>query len=118
MVKISRVIRKHSEQMHAQQQQQQQTMRHHQKSVNIMYYIIGTFTVCYLPSYVFYIVDYGLRAAGIDTSRIEYHYAGHLANTLVLLNSALNPIIYCWRIEEIRQALVKLFRRLSQEYIN
>jgi len=31
--------------------------------------------------------------------------------TLLLLNSSLNPILYCWRINELRQAVKDTVRK-------
>ena len=82
------------------------------QSVNVMYYITGVFLVCNLPSLIIYVVYW--QTASMDNVGTVLIYAGNLANTLVLLNSALNPLIYCWRIEEIRNALLQLLRRQSQ----
>ena len=37
-----------------------------------------------------------------------------LSGTVVFLNSALNPLLYCWRIGEIRLAVLQTIRRLVQ----
>ena len=40
-----------------------------------------------------------------------------LSSTAVFLNSALNPLLYCWRIREIRLAVLRTFRKLvSREW--
>ena len=36
-----------------------------------------------------------------------------VAQTLVLLNSTLNPILYCWKIREVRQAVKDTIRQLN-----
>ena len=34
-----------------------------------------------------------------------------IANTLVYLNSTLNPFLYCWKISEVRQAVKQTIRQ-------
>ena len=35
-----------------------------------------------------------------------------LTNTLVYLNSSINPFLYCWRLSELRFAVVKAMRKM------
>ncbi|XP_074608782.1 uncharacterized protein LOC141863221 [Acropora palmata] len=35
-----------------------------------------------------------------------------LSSTVVFLNSALNPLLYCWRIREISLAVLRTFRKI------
>ena len=37
---------------------------------------------------------------------------GSYTQTLVFLNSSLNPILYCWKIEEVRQAVKDIIRHM------
>ena len=39
-------------------------------------------------------------------------YDGMYAATLVLLNSSLNPILYFWKMEEVRQAVKDTIRQV------
>ena len=112
MIKISRVIRRHSAQIHSQQQINQPTMniQRYKKTVNVMNYIIVLFLLCYMPSFVVYAVMYSLKTAGLKRG-IWFFYVAHSASTIVFMNSAINPLIYCWRIEEMRNALFQIFRR-------
>lgn len=110
--KISQVIRKHSKQIHAQQQSVQQSlnMPRFKKSVNTIYFVIGAFLFSYLP---------------IGLAMWSYLVVGHMSvtvrvifkvgNTLVLCNGLLNPIIYCWRIEDIRKAALQLVLRREND---
>ena len=67
-----------------------------QKSALDVFLVYVVFVVCYLP-HVFVsmipLVDSSF-AVGV------YH---HTTTFLIFLNSALNPILYCWRYREIRQ---------------
>lgn len=83
------------------------------KKVTItMTYVLGIYLLFYLPFIVvmiarkFYGYTQTIKAAYVCTS------------SLVLLNSSANPIIYCWRISDIRipvkQTLKKLFSSKTQ----
>ena len=58
---------------------------------------------CYLP-YSFVLQSF---FAGVTTSV----NVRHGITTIVLLNSSLNPVLYCWRVREIRTALKQIFCR-------
>ena len=60
--------------------------------------------VCYLPQGV---VDAFLTQEGLSPFLFIVRA---LTVTLVCLNSSLNPIIYCWKIREVRQAVKEVIR--------
>ncbi|XP_032233000.2 histamine H2 receptor [Nematostella vectensis] len=78
------------------------TMAHYKKSVVSVFYIYGLFFLCYLP-YTCTMVYMLVYTRGVRTD-MTYHVSG----TIVLLNSSLNPIIYCWKIRELRQAVKRI----------
>ena len=63
--------------------------------------------VCYLP--------YGIAAifvtTGLRTQFLDLEFELQLC--LFTLNSTLIPLFYCWKIKEIRQAVMDTFRRCS-----
>lgn len=70
--------------------------------------ILGVFLACYTPLMVYYFVSllYYLKKSQ------NYSYGlGLWANFLALLNSCINPLIYCARSSEIRIAAKRLFLR-------
>ena len=71
------------------------------KSLMTVVYIVGLFWFCYLP-FACVLVSY--FNVGITPS-IRTAYC--VAATIVFVNSVINPGLYCWRISEIRQALLK-----------
>ena len=75
------------------------------KSAFNAYVLFIVLMICYCPFLVVYIV-YFIGKAG------ELNLGFFLSTTAVFLNSALNPLLYCWRIREIRLALVRTFRKL------
>ena len=112
LVKIFQVIRRHSVQIQAQQQSVQQSidMPRYKKSVNTMYYVIGAFLVCYIP----YAGNVMINISDANKKRVQVKLMlWMLTETLLMFNGVLNPIIYCWRIQEIRQAAFQLFRKTS-----
>jgi flagellar biosynthesis protein FlhB len=100
LIKIFQVIRRHTLQIQAQQQSQQSIdMKKYRKSTKIMYCLIGAFALCYVP-YVISMVTLGM-AAELTRMNICFHV---IAETLMMFNGVLNPIFYCWRMEEMRNA--------------
>lgn len=77
------------------------------KSVNNMLYVYVAFILCYLPLFCILIV---IHVRGVNrTTKISRF----ICATLIFVNSSLNPLLYCWKIREIRQvvweAVVKMF---------
>ena len=70
--------------------------REQKSSFNVLF-IYAVFLVCNLPNLFcsFWEED--------DRSRMSSLVANHVTVFLVLLNSSLNPLIYCWRYREIRE---------------
>ena len=72
---------------------------------------LGTFCVCivfllcYLPLYILFCL---LLAR--PSSLMSLYEAWHYTTTLVFLNSYLNPVIYCWKMEPIRRTLMDIMR--------
>ena len=75
------------------------------ENIHSMSAVFTVLVICYFPYLVVYIV-YLIDKAG------ELKLGFFLSATAVFLNSALNPLLYCWRIQEIRFAVMNTFRRL------
>ena len=75
------------------------------KSAFNAYVLFIVLVICYCPFLVVSIV-YFIGKAG------ELQLGFLLSSTAVFLNSALNPLLYCWRIREIRLAVLRTFRKL------
>ncbi|XP_028516377.1 G-protein coupled receptor 12-like [Exaiptasia diaphana] len=106
LCKINQTVRRHSAQIQALQAQPSMNIRM-KKSVNIVYYIIGTFVLCFFP-YVGCSVAIVIIQTWTQTIRILFRAAEFFA----LTNSLLNPIIYCWRIEDMRNAVRQRFQSI------
>ena len=68
------------------------------KSTLTMVYIVGIFILCYIPFLSVKIVH------KIDGYTVGVKTAYLYASTVVFLNSSFNPVVYCWRITDIRMA--------------
>ena len=101
-LKIFQIVRRHQRQI----TQQQQSVQNHtinvlkcRKSAVTVLYVSGLFVIFYLPfcttMFVETFTGYTLAV------KIAYDYV----TTVVFINSCLNPLVYCWRITEIRQAV-------------
>ena len=71
----------------------------YRKAVYSALWVQGTMVICYLPygTVVALISDRGMPSS--------LYHAWQFTATLVCLNSSLNPLLYCWRIREVRQAV-------------
>lgn len=75
----------------------------YKKSTMTMVYILGIFVLCYIP---FLCVKVVYKIDGYTTS---VKTANLYASTIVFLNSSFNPLVYCWRIPNIRKAVKEYF---------
>ena len=75
----------------------------YKKTVSSALWVHFTLLACYLP----YSIVSGLKAITGDTFAV----AEGLTATLVFFNSSVNPVLYCWRIREVRQAVKETIRQ-------
>ena len=76
----------------------------YKKSVSSILWVQLTLLACY-GRWVFVAF---LFVTGIENDR---GVAWMVTTTLVRLNSTLNPILYCWKIREVRQAVKATVKR-------
>ena len=78
----------------------------YKKAVYSAIWVQLTLIVCYLP----YCIVAGLWTHnGLSPSLVN---SWSYASALVLLNSSLNPIVYCWKLEEVRQEVKNTIRHV------
>ena len=71
-----------------------------------VFYVFLVFLFCYLP---YFISLAAIKIVGpSDPLKRLFFYSF----TLVHLNSSLNPVIYCWKMKQIRQAIMKILRNI------
>ena len=72
----------------------------YKKTVNNMLWIYGFLLVCYMPHLTSLLV---VLVTGLsNSSRFALHFSG----IAVFVNSSLNPILYCWKMKEIKQIVI------------
>ena len=104
-------VRKHQSQIKSQQHAVQSSSvennlniaRLRRSAFNIfLFYII--LILCYCPIYVILTV--------FATSGKDWQTEWNFAHTAVFMNSSINPLLYCWRLRELRTAVVKTARQM------
>ena len=114
--KIYSIVRHHTDQIQALQLQpvgQNQNgdlpnATRLKKTALATFYVYVVFVVCFLP---FICVDAAYQIYGESELRLNLLY---YSRTLVYLNSSLNPLIYCWKMRNIRQAVISVLRNIFQ----
>ena len=111
--KIYLAVRHHSNQIHVLQAQLAQNnggnmanaVRERKAAVGTFYMYL-VFLICYLPNTCVWII---YRSAAPST--VLRHFILH-SNTLMLVNSSLNPLIYSWRMRHVRHAIMEILRNI------
>ena len=114
--KIYSIVRHHTNQIHALQLQpvgQNQNgelanAARLKKTALATFYVYVVFVVCFLP---FICVNAAYQIYGESELRLHLLY---YSRTLVYLNSSLNPLVYCWKMRNIRQAVISVLRNIFQ----
>ena len=77
----------------------------YRKTVFTSLWVLITLVVCYLPYFMVAILDItGPLGQFLDL-------AWGVAISFVMLNSSLNPFLYCWKMKEVRQAVKNTIRQ-------
>ena len=107
-ISIYRGIRLHLAQVHQQRNSTERTIdfnvAQYRKTVNNSLWILGPFLLCYTPSLLSSLV---VVATGLNDST---RFALQFGAITVYFNSTLNPILYCWRIKELKDKVIALLR--------
>ena len=69
-----------------------------------MLYVLGAVLLSYVPGGISYTI-WLFKAEASE-------FVGNIGGMMVLLNSSINPLVYCWRITEIRRFVVSKLRRV------
>jgi hypothetical protein len=110
--RIYLAVRRHRNQiqvLQVQQVQQNDEMTNavrRRKSAVSTFYVYLVFLVCYLPIYCLGIADMFSAPSSPLTGPSLY------LQILRLLNSSLNPFIYCWKIKHIRHTIMDTLRNI------
>ena len=111
--KIYLAVRHHSNQIHVLQAQLAQNNEgdmanaaRERKAAVGTFYVYLVFLICYLPSTCYGIIH---RSDGPSTMLFQF---GLYANTLIFLNSTLNPLIYSRKMRHVRHAVMEILRNI------
>ena len=116
--KIMRIVRRHHVQIHDQASainhsslpgQNSWQMSRYVKSLKTAFYIAGAFVLCYMPLAAFLIFLKFSSKGAISKHAISAMLI--VAESVVYLNSSLNPVIYFWRVTNLRRAAVNQLRK-------
>ena len=80
----------------------------YRKAVYSALWVQVALVVCYLPFFLTAVVLASQRGRRMSSS---VWLAWQFTATLICLNSSLNPLLYCWKIREVRQAVKETLRQ-------
>lgn len=81
---------------------QLQRERRYQSTVYSALWFHFVLAICYIP---FSVLE---ALAVVVGTRLPVFIAGSFTGTLIYLNSMINPLLYCWKIKEVRQAVKQI----------
>ena len=108
--RIFQIVQQHQSQIHVQQQAIQSLDKNTLNIVRLKRSAINSFIfyifiiLCYLPVLV--------SLSLFTISREDWTSVWNFADTVVFMNSSINPLLYCWRLGELRKAVVKTGRQV------
>jgi len=111
-LKIYKIVRRHAREIESQRRvsldpnaQIGLNMRKYQRSTFTMVIVFMLSFVCYVPY------------SGVMMAKLKYGFTANVKiatdifSTVVCINSSLNPLIYCWRMKEVKQAVWAVIKR-------
>lgn len=113
-VSIFRIVRRHKQQIKAQAESVQYAtcinLRRFRRTSSNAFLVHYFLLACYTPLFVTLLLTSKEEQTSSESWRRNWSaMAWKLASTVVFMNSALNPFIYCWRLRDIRTAVKKAF---------
>lgn len=96
------VLRRHQAQIQNQiSSETTPKMKHLRKSVINTFYVVFVFLVCFLPHCCLTVIT----ITNSNTRSKSVMLLNLYSNSIILFNSSLNPLIYCWRRREFRETI-------------
>ena len=110
-IRIYRIVRHHQLQIQVQQQavasidtENYPNIQQSKKSAKNTFIYFLVMILCYIPAFT----SWSIFAISPNKWRMEWV----LADTILFMNSSINPFLYCWRLRELREAVVKTAKRM------
>ena len=107
-VKLYQTLRRHINQIQVPQVVQTgqgEIVQGKRKSAMASLFVYLVFIVCYLPNICTLFI-----IAAVSEPRIDVQHLWFYTITLSFLNSTLNPLIYCWKMKQIRNTMMSKLR--------
>ena len=86
------------------------TIRRNNRAAKTLGIVLGTLLATYLPTIIFIIMYYS-----VNLERRVLNCISSWVAALVMLGSLCNPVVYCWRKEELRQAFLEILHLRNPE---
>ncbi len=77
----------------------------YRKSVLTILFVLGAILLSYLPSGVCFVIALFSKAE-------ESEFLRRIGGMMIMLNSSINPLVYCWRIKEIRRFVISKLQQV------
>ncbi|XP_028407424.1 dopamine receptor 2-like [Dendronephthya gigantea] len=98
-------------------QNRRTALRRDMKVIRMLLVVVGVFLLCWGPKFTWILIDY-LNTIDWENISLSLEYRVHvfagIANTLPLLNSLCNPIIYVCLDQTYQEAFQRIFRRMMR----
>ena len=110
-IRIFRIVRLHQLQIHVQEQaverfnaaNNQNMQRSKKSAINTFIFYIVTI-MCYTPMFI--------QMSILAVYPQHWTNAWNFTDTLAFMNSPINPVLFCWRLRELRTAVIKSARQM------
>ena len=114
-IKLYPTLRRHINQIQltqVAQNEQGKSVQRKMRSAMASLYVYLIFTVCYLPNICVLIIIGSTSERRNDLQHLHFYTL-----TLLFLNSTLNPLIYCWKVKQIRHTVIATLRNILSSHI-
>jgi hypothetical protein len=101
-IKIHQIVRRHRRQIAIQLRSLNVPTPRQGRSITTSIYIHGLFIICLIPIVISNVVS----LASDDRQTVSYFL--YVAWTIVFINSSLNPLLYIYRMKDIKKVVVRM----------
>ena len=105
---INKTVKRHNRQIQDSQQQTHQVLVRYRRTTNTMIILISAFALSFFPFAITTAISASQEKEDLRTSA-----AHSLAVVIILANSTANPLIYFWRVAELRETAKQTLRKLQ-----